>query len=714
MATASLADLRTEEARINSEVATAEYAKRLKETCALPDVSASATKVRNMLLSMTAQMADRLMQASDRASNETEAHYHLTDCLLDMVNDFSVGIESAQLPLPEFGEFLKRGVKPRDLLTVSQWADRHRWLESGTNIPGKWQTSRTPHLKDIMDDMSLHSPVTQVTFVKSSGVGGTEALYNMIGYIMDHVQKDMMAVVPTLDLRDRSLNPRIERMINETKCFDHIKNDKRNKGNRSDVLQYSPTARLIKTGANSDEAARMDHVYAVLGDELGAWKSSKGEGDRVSLFKNRLRTMTRGKFFGVSTPVDENDASWTEFLAGDQRYRHVPCPHCGEYQPLEFGGKDKDYGLKWRLKTTNVPGELIVEKAWYLCKHCKVNIEEHQKDQMLDAGKWVPTYPHRKLHHSYHINALYIKSGLGWTWLQIAQAFIDALNDTEKMKTFWQTTLGLPWVDKGEEVDSSPLLLRKKAYDGKPWLILTAFVDVQKDRLELGIEGWRGHVKYTTERDGTQTRNVTEENWKIDYLILPGDTAKQQVWDELAETLKMFDVRIVGIDYGYNASMVAEYVKSHSYAVATKGYAGLRPLIEDEKKRKQRLRVRRKKGVPVEPLGVDQGKSMVYSRLKNTEPGPGFVHFPDDSAFDEEYFEQLTAEKLVERVKGMKKFYEWVQKRPRNEALDIAVGNLAMIKLLNVDWEREEKLTMDGQKPVVKKAAIVRKNGRHY
>lgn len=712
--TATLADLRTEEARINSEVAQAEYGKRLKETCTVEDTSASALKVRTMLLAMTGDLVNGLLSAIEKVADETEAHYRMTDYLLNAMNELAAGIESTQLPMQDFGEFFKRGAKPRDLLTVSQWSDKNRWLESGTNIPGKWQTSRTPHLKDIMDDMSVHSPVEQVTFVKSSGVGGTEALYNIMGYIMDHVQKDMMAVVPTLELRERSLNPRIDRMINETKCFEHIKNDKRNKGNRSDILQYSPTARLIKTGANSDEAARMDHVYALLGDEVSAWAASKGEGHRVALFKNRLRTMTRRKIYLVATPVDEEDAICTEFNAGDQRHRHVPCPHCGEYQKLEFGGKDKPYGLKWRLKPTDIAGEMIVDKAWYLCKHCQVNIDEVDKDDMLDRGRWVATYPHRTKHHSYHINALYIKTGLGWTWREIAQAFLDSLNDTDKLKTFEQTTLGLPWVDKGEEVESSPLLLRKKAYEGTPWLIITAFVDVQKDRLEVGFEGWLGHVKWATEKDGSRTLHVTEENWKIDYIILPGDTAKQDVWDELAETLKLYDVRIVGVDYGYNSSMVADFVKAHSYAVATKGYAGQRPLIEDEKKRKQRLRVRRKKGVPVEPLGVDQGKALVYSRLRNSEPGPGYVHFPDDSAFDEEYFEQLTAEKLVERVKGMKRFYEWVQKRPRNEALDIAVGNLAMIKLLNVDWEQESKLAMDGEKPVVKKAVIVRKNGRHY
>lgn len=690
----SMVDLKTEEARLNSQVAQSEYANALDSTCSLDDLLASAALTRALILKLTGKMQSELLAAIDDCYDETQLHYLMTDCMLDLMRNLANEVDQINSPLPVFAAEFKRGVKPKDLLTVSQWADRHRYLSSGTNQPGRWVTARAPHLKDIMDDFSVHSPVEQITFMKSSGVGGTEALYNMLGYVMGHVQnKDVMAVVPTLELRDRSLNMRIDRLINETPALAHINiTSKKKSTNRADVLEFSPVGRLIKTGANSDEAARMDHVAYLLGDEVASWKSSSGEGDRVKLFKNRLRTMTRSKIFFVSTPVAPDDYVVREFNEGDQRYRYVPCPHCGEYQTLEFGGKDKPYGLKWRLAPSQIEGERIVEKAWFVCKANACVIEESHKDDMLDKGKWVATYPHRTKHHSYQINAFYIKNGLGWGWKKIAQEFLNSLNDTEAQKTFEQTTLGLPWVDKGDAVDPNPLMLRKEVYKGTPWLKITGFVDVQKDRLELGIEGWLGHVKTTTDNKGQNTRTVVEENWKIDYIIIPGDTAQTDVWDELAATLKLFELDKLGIDSGYNTSMVYDFVAKHPYAVATKGVAGARPLVEDEKRRKQMLRTKRKKGVPVYPLGVDQGKAMIASRLKNTEPGAGYVHFPDDSAFDDEYFLQLTAEQLVQRKKGMRVYYEWVQQRPRNEALDIAVGNLAMIKLLDVDWAKNKAM----------------------
>jgi phage terminase large subunit GpA-like protein len=38
-----------------------------------------------------------------------------------------------------------RGIRPDPNLTVSEWADRHRWLSSRASAePGRYRTARTP------------------------------------------------------------------------------------------------------------------------------------------------------------------------------------------------------------------------------------------------------------------------------------------------------------------------------------------------------------------------------------------------------------------------------------------------------------------------------------------------------------------------------------------------------------------------------------------
>lgn len=83
------------------------------------------------------------------------------------------------------------------------------------------------------------------------------------------------------------------------------------------------------------------------------------------------------------------------------------------------------------------------------------------------------------------------------------------------------------------------------------------------------------------------------------------------------------------------------------------------------------------------PIGTDTAKEVIYSRLRITEPGIGYFHFPLER--DREYFLQLTAEKQVTRfTKGVAR-REWIKTRSRNEVLDCTVYALAAFKLLNPD-----------------------------
>ncbi|MCW7542096.1 phage terminase large subunit family protein [Aquabacterium sp. A7-Y] len=71
----------------------------------------------------------------------------------------------------------REGLTPDPLLTVSEWADRHRILSSKASAePGRWRTARTPYLREILDCLSPTSPVERVVFMKGAQVGAPLAL----------------------------------------------------------------------------------------------------------------------------------------------------------------------------------------------------------------------------------------------------------------------------------------------------------------------------------------------------------------------------------------------------------------------------------------------------------------------------------------------------------------------------------------------------------
>ena len=123
-----------------------------------------------------------------------------------------------------FRETVRKALKPPEELTVSQWAERFRVLDGASNLKGRWSNDITPYLTGIMD--SLNDPdIRKIFFCKASQIGGTEALINMLCYIIHWSPAPTMIVYPNDDLaKDISndklkpafrLIPEIKRMFSE-------------------------------------------------------------------------------------------------------------------------------------------------------------------------------------------------------------------------------------------------------------------------------------------------------------------------------------------------------------------------------------------------------------------------------------------------------------------------------------------------------------------
>lgn len=559
--------------------------------------------------------------------------------------------------------------KPRPLTRLSDWADINRVLTSkSSGEPGQWRTARTPYLREIMDHLSVNSPVQRVVLKFAAQLGKTEVGLNWIGYVMTHAPGSMLAVVPTLEVRKRWVRQRLDPMIDATPAIRSIFSSriKRDAGNSEDMKDF-PGGMIVIGGANSPASLASMPIKNVLCDEVDRFPWEVGhEGDPLGLIDERTKTFPRRKVMLVSTPtVAGLSRIDDEYQRSDQREYQVPCPHCGEYQTLKWKRHDGGHGLKHNEATGAV---------YYQCAHCDERIDEHHKTDMLARGRWIAKYPERPI-KGYWLSGLYSPIGLGFSWAELWDKWQDAHGDTANLKRFINTTLGETWQEQGDSIDPTSMIGRLETYPKHiPSRLRTVGADVQKDRLELTAIDWA----------------PGEEAWVHDHIILPGDTALPEVWDELDEELKRLRPHACAIDSGYNASLVYDFVEKRRWCYAIKGMQGAhRPIVEDERRRRQRMRNRRKRKAEVYILGVDQAKALIYARVKILDPGPGYIHYPNTHAFDDEYFAQLAAEKLITKVHGHRAYAEWVQTRARNEALDCFVYALAACRLAGVDLSKD-------------------------
>ena len=225
------------------------------------------------------------------------------------------------------------GLKPEPLLTISQWADEHRFLSQKSSAePGKYSTSRTPFIREPMDCLSPSSPIEVVLVMVGAQIGKTELGNNWIGAVIDRIPAPMMAVQPTVELAKRYSKQRIDPMLEETPCLrGKIKpNRERDSGNTLLSKEFSGGGGiLVMTGANSAVGLRSMPVRFLFLDEIDAYPGDvDGEGDPVQLAMARTRTYSRRKILMTSTPtIAGRSRIERAYEESDQRKCFVPCPH---------------------------------------------------------------------------------------------------------------------------------------------------------------------------------------------------------------------------------------------------------------------------------------------------------------------------------------------------------------------------------------------------
>lgn len=547
-----------------------------------------------------------------------------------------------------------------------EWADANRKLPSESSAEaGQWRTDRMPFLRQIMMDCSIQEPHEEIVFRKSTQVGGTEIVINMIGYTTEVAPGPGMCVQPTVDVARRFSEQRLRPMIKLMPKLQRLFGNERSRdsGNTT-LLKTFPGGLWVFGGANSaNSLASMPIRYLLLDERAKYPRELDRQGSAAEQAKRRTSSYgRRKKILEVSSPTVKDDCEIdAAFERGTQFSYHVPCPFCGHRHRLDIDN--------------------LTDDGMFLCPACGELIGEEHKTAMLreatdsypEGARWVAKFPDRPV-RSYEIWAAYASVGLGYTWQQIADMRKEARADSTKEVTFYNTILGQSYEGAAQRVEARDIRdragewLRRTVPTG--CLLITVGIDVGKSYFAIGVWGW----------------GRSEQCWAIDYVQLPGDPTRVEDWAVVDEYLAKPFVNSFGVsmrpsaicvDSGNWTNDVYRWARPRQ-AHGVMAIKGMNTTDAPAMARAQKQDANRRGGVDKRGLqrwnvGGHTIKKTLMQRLINDgdlEEEKRRFHFPADH--EATFYQELTAERL-DTVAD-----RWVRPKGKaNEALDTLVYGYA-------------------------------------
>ena len=423
-----------------------------------------------------------------------------------------------------------RALQPPEDITVSQWADKYRILSPKTSKePGKWKTERVPYTKFVMDQFNNHE-VEEIILCWSAQVSKTESMMNMLAYAIDQDPGPAMFVFPDEDTARYASKNRIQIMLEDSpKLKKYIPSAAWDMTNTEMQLE---TMIIYIVWAGSPAKLASKPVRYVFFDEVDKYPAFSGkEADPIALAKERTNSY-RGfhKIIMASTPTTEDGNIWRELNKCNAIYRYaVPCPHCKQYQFLEFQNIIWDEDVR--------DPEQVREIAQYSCEHCGALIEENEKQWMLQNGRWeiVEEKSDKRRKIGFHLSALYSPF---LSWGELAAEFLESKDDTAKLMNFINSKLAEPFKEVVNSRTEDEILSLKNDLDPavapENSVAILASVDTQKDGFYYTIWAFDNEVK------GHLLRYGFAHNWSELELVLFKSEYRIKGYDRSVPVIRVF------------------------------------------------------------------------------------------------------------------------------------------------------------------------------
>lgn len=548
-----------------------------------------------------------------------------------------------------------------------------------------------------MLDCPLDPDANEICWMLASQLGKTLCLILIIGYFIAKRPTKILMVYPKLQdvldwMRDKALPA-----FHDMPCMEGLLKEPRQRDSNSTALNRKfPGGGLVGVGSMSTSSLRRVSAQLILQDEIDDFETTP-QGDSMALADMRAETFHNAVKIKSSTPTHKGSSRIeAKYEKSDQRRYFVPCPACGHMQHLRWAQ------FKWKF-TRDGQEVSDTANAFYECESCQAHWTDQDRQAAIfdPRSKWMATMPPSRI-RGYHLNGLYRvigkKKAFNSYHHEFAENFLAAKAGGRETIMVWVNTfLAETYADPTKEIDWHPLMARAEEYGPElpeEVTLLNAGLDVQADRVEIGVIGWAEE----------------EECWWIENHVVWGDFDLPQTQQQVDDFLLRKWQHPSGVEIGITAAAIDSAHKTKAVYKFCRTRAARRiwavrgsstpyaPLITPSTKRHY--------GLTLFSVGTDTAKDSIFGRLEILEPGARYIHFPKGKGFDEKFYRQLCSEKIVETFERGVYKRRYVKTQARNEALDKFVYAIACYDILKPNIPRIRASIMGGKESVKKEYEI--------
>lgn len=475
-------------------------------------------------------------------------------------------------------------VRPREKLTVAEWAQKYRYIDRPGFHRGFWSADKTPYLLEPMEVLTSLD-YTGMVFAGPARTGKSDMFWNWVGYSAHSDPADMILYAMT-DSRAREIGkgdwrkfvaskrPDEERSIIQNLLAPGKQNvmDKRF-ANGMEVMLRGPSLtelsgktlprvyeedydRVNVPGPGPDDIDQQGSLFLLGSKRTGTYKRY---GMTVAESSPGFEVTERNWIASTPHEAPPTRGILSLYNTGDRRRWYWRCPDCEEaFEPT------------FSLISFPEDGDNLerAEQAVLVCPHCGVPHGPERKGPMNREGRWLRDGETWNVDGT--VTGKAPRSNIASFWMQgpaagfqdwkgLVKSYLDAMDvfrstgSMGALKKCQNTDFGVPFQPPEDEGARLPEVLKARAeewgdggrdYDSRkctvpPWVrFLVATVDIAVRSFVVQITGIGEYGEMTIiDAFKIRTSNRVDEN-DIRKPLLPVDPAAYpEDWDMLIESV---------------------------------------------------------------------------------------------------------------------------------------------------------------------------------